>query len=239
MSFTQFIILQIIAHILADFIFQSDKAALEKNQLGFKSKFMKTHVFIVFLLSWVASFQVNFIFGSLAIAVLHGSVDGVKKYIRHNKIAGKYVFFIDQTLHVSALLLVTMVFAHYFEFEPIVQIGLTVKELIIIGAYLFCAKPSNVFIKEILKTFEINFAAKSAEKDMELQNAGKMIGIIERWLVLTFVLLNKYEAVGFLLAAKSILRFKDQETIRTEYVLIGTMLSYGIAIAFGIVTGMM
>jgi hypothetical protein len=52
--------------------------------------------------------------------------------------------------------------------------------------------------------------------------------------VLTFILLNQFEAVGFLLAAKSILRFKEAETLKSEYVLIGTMLSFAIAIAFGI-----
>jgi len=62
-----------------------------------------------------------------------------------------------------------------------------------------------------------------------------LIGIIERFLVLTFVILNQFEAVGFLIAAKSILRFKDDNTIKTEYVLIGTMLSFGIAIALGII----
>ena len=53
-------------------------------------------------------------------------------------------------------------------------------------------------------------------------------------LVLTFVLLNQFEVVGFLIAAKSILRYKSDETIKTEYVLIGTLLSFGIAIVLGI-----
>jgi hypothetical protein len=45
---------------------------------------------------------------------------------------------------------------------------------------------------------------------------------------------NQFDAVGFLIAAKSILRFKDDNTLKTEYVLIGTMLSFGIAIACGL-----
>jgi len=68
----------------------------------------------------------------------------------------------------------------------------------------------------------------------ELLNAGKLIGNIERVLTLTLVLLNQYEIVGFIIAAKSILRFKDTDTSRTEYVLIGTLLSFGIAILLGI-----
>ena len=41
--------------------------------------------------------------------------------------------------------------------------------------------------------------------------------------------------MGFLIAAKSILRFKDDNTVKTEYVLVGTMLSFGLAIALGII----
>jgi hypothetical protein len=71
----------------------------------------------------------------------------------------------------------------------------------------------------------------------ELKNAGKLIGILERILVLTFVIIGKLEVVGFLIAAKSILRYKDTNTIKTEYVLIGTMLSFGIAMLVGLVIG--
>ncbi len=55
------------------------------------------------------------------------------------------------------------------------------------------------------------------------------------WLVLTFILLNQFEAVGFLIAAKSILRYKNDDVLKTEYVLIGTMLSFGISIALGVI----
>lgn len=67
-----------------------------------------------------------------------------------------------------------------------------------------------------------------------LQNAGKYIGILERVLIFVFILTNHFEAVGFLLAAKSIFRFGDLKEAHdlklTEYVLIGTLLSFGIAI---------
>ena len=37
----------------------------------------------------------------------------------------------------------------------------------------------------------------------------------------------------FLVTAKSVLRFKDSQTEKTEYVLAGTLLSFGMAIAVG------
>jgi hypothetical protein len=68
--------------------------------------------------------------------------------------------------------------------------------------------------------------------------AGKYIGIMERNLVFVFIVLNHWEGVGFLLAAKSVFRFgdltKSHEVRLTEYILIGTLLSFGIAIGIAL-----
>lgn len=231
MTLFQLIILQFIAHILADFIFQTDKKAIEKNQNGFKSGFLKSHALIVFSLSWVMSFQINFVFAALTIAFSHWLLDGLKKYLNDHQKFGRYAFFIDQSMHLSVDLIIIYTFIKYFDINPLIRICLDGKKLAMIAGFLICSKPANIFIKEILRAFEIKYESKEDTKNQELQNAGKLIGIIERWLVLILVLLNQFAAVGFLIAAKSILRYQDHETIKTEYVLIGTMLSFGIAIA--------
>lgn len=61
---------------------------------------------------------------------------------------------------------------------------------------------------------------------------------MERLLTLVFVLIGQYEAIGFIIAAKSLLRFKDTDTARTEYVLVGILLSFGIALVCGLAVGM-
>ncbi len=80
---------------------------------------------------------------------------------------------------------------------------------------------------------------KNNDNDDSLKDAGKWIGIIERILVLTFTLAGKYEAIGFLLAAKSVFRFGDlkeaKDRKRTEYILIGTLLSFTISIMLGLI----
>lgn len=40
-----------------------------------------------------------------------------------------------------------------------------------------------------------------------LAKAGMWIGFFERFLIFTFILINQYTAIGFLIAAKSVLRF--------------------------------
>lgn len=73
-----------------------------------------------------------------------------------------------------------------------------------------------------------------------LKDAGRTIGIIERSLILTFILMSQYQAIGFLIAAKSVFRFGDlidtSQRKRTEYILIGTLISFTFSILLGIST---
>jgi hypothetical protein len=61
--------------------------------------------------------------------------------------------------------------------------------------------------------------------------------------VFTFIITGHFEAIGFLLAAKSIFRFGDLKEAKdrrlTEYVLIGTLLSFGIALGTGLLFEML
>jgi hypothetical protein len=234
MNFIQLLILQFIAHILTDFTFQSDSKAKEKNSAGFRSKYLKWHILISFGVSWILSFQFYFIFASLAIALSHWLIDGFKSFFNKKILIGKYMFFIDQFLHLIFIFLISYFFYKLFMINALFNIPLSAKYLAIIGTYLICTKPANIFIRELFNLYDIRLDVKSKGIE-DLPNAGKLIGIIERWLVFTFIMLKQYEAVGFLIAAKSILRYKDTETLKTEYVLIGTMLSFGIAIALGLV----
>ena len=95
---------------------------------------------------------------------------------------------------------------------------------------LLCLKPANIFIKLVLARYNVG-ESKSCS---EVRNAGALIGNLERLLTLILVIFGQFEAVGFVVAAKSLLRFKDTETAKTEYVLAGTFLSFGIAVVLGL-----
>ena len=70
-----------------------------------------------------------------------------------------------------------------------------------------------------------------------LKNAGSYIGMLERLFIFGFVMIGQMQAIGFLLAAKSVFRFGDLRESKdrklTEYMLIGTLLSFGLAIIIG------
>ena len=96
----------------------------------------------------------------------------------------------------------------------------------------------NILIQNIFLVFDIHLKDSNNNQIKSLPQAGHIIGIAERVMTFLFVILGQYEALGFLIAAKSILRFSDKDTSRTEYVLVGTLLSFMIAIltAFGVET---
>lgn len=229
----QLVILQFIAHLLTDYTFQPPVKAREKNEYGFRSKFLKWHILLAFMLSWILSFQLAFVYAAFVIALTHWLIDGIKIHINRNPRFGKYAFFIDQSMHLIIIAVIVLFFDRMFCMQTVIVMTLNTKYLIAAAGFLLCSKPSNILIKEILGVFDIRVRKTGAE-EAELPNAGKLIGTIERWLVIAFIMIGRYEVIGFLLAAKSIMRFKDDEALKTEYLLAGTMLSFGIAVGTGL-----
>lgn len=230
MGIIEFLSLQLIAHLFLDYFFQTRRLAEEKNNKGFKSRFLYVHFVIAFLLSWLLSFQLNFIGGALIIAGSHFLIDGFKKTAARNSVLNHYLFFIDQGLHFLIIGIVVFLFEQWIGIQPIWEGIYSRRFILILTAYLICLKPANIFIREVFRATDIQVTS-----DNEMPNAGKVIGVLERILTLTLILVSQYSAVGFLIAAKSILRYKSDETLKSEYVLIGTLLSFGIAVILGII----
>ena len=71
-----------------------------------------------------------------------------------------------------------------------------------------------------------------------LPNGGRMIGLMERALIVLMVLVDQPAAIGFLIAAKSILRFDMASESRAagEYVIIGTLASFAWALVAAFAT---
>jgi hypothetical protein len=64
---------------------------------------------------------------------------------------------------------------------------------------------------------------------------GKVIGYLERLLVVALILMGSFSAVGFIVAAKSLTRFKQMDDRDwAEYFLLGTLTSFLFAIIFGV-----
>lgn len=95
-----------------------------------------------------------------------------------------------------------------------------------IFGFLMVLNEANIILRFLLKLVGLKSLGKTKEVDEQEYNTGRVIGMLERIFVFLFVLMNQYAAIGFILAAKGVTRFKDFES-RTfaEYVLIGTLFS--------------
>lgn len=94
---------------------------------------------------------------------------------------------------------------------------------------------SAILIRELMSGWTESLSDSIGES---LSNAGKFIGMLERLLVFIFIVTGHWEGIGFLLAAKSVFRFSDLKESKdrkmTEYILIGTLLSFSIALTVGL-----
>jgi hypothetical protein len=109
---------------------------------------------------------------------------------------------------------------------------------IVISAYLLMLRPYGFLIEKLTRRWreELN---NLTTKLIGLKDAGTWIGYVERTIILTFMLIGQYSAIGFLIAAKSIFRFSgkmenEKDRMQAEYILIGTLISFLFAILTGL-----
>ena len=222
------LILQLLAHLVSDFYLQTERSCKSKADNAFKSRHLYIHVLITFACAWLFSFTAGYWWMALSIAVLHLVIDGLKSVCKNVKGA----FFIDQLLHLAVIVAAVVIYNNLCEVALPVWLPET-QVLMWIVAFVFCLRPANFFIQAIFKDAQIS-VPNGGDENQSLPNAGHVIGNVERMLSLVFVMLAQYEAIGFLLAAKSLLRFRETDTVKSEYVLVGTLLSFGIAILIGV-----
>lgn len=214
----------LLAHLVADFVLQTSTSCKSKVEKHWRSVHHYIHAGIVFALSWLVSFDLRFWWCALIIGGLHLCIDVWKSYRKEDVTW----FSLDQLLHLLLLVGVAWLWSSVYEWH--VPFGLEAWWIAAAIAVLICWKPANIFIKLALKHYSVNMPQ---EKDGGF-NAGALIGTIERWLILVFVCLQRYDALGLLIAAKSIIRFGDSQTNKSEYVLAGTLLSIFIAVMAGL-----
>lgn len=220
----------LIAHILGDFYLQNDRQCNNKAKRKFRSPYLYAHSLTIGLLSWLMVPSPDFWWCASIIAFSHCAIDLEKAYMKK----GLSTFICDQLAHIAVLFVISCywtinfhgVSSVPFEFPRIFGVDF----LCLVLAVLLCLKPSNILIKFILERYDIG----NSDSCSEIKNAGALIGDLERLLTFVFVIFGQFEAVGFVVAAKSLLRFKDTDTAKTEYVLAGTFLSFGIAVIIGL-----
>lgn len=222
----------LLAHLTGDFLLQPDSWVKHKENRRLRSGRLYLHAAVHIALTMIVLFDLRLWFVAIAIGLLHLLVDALKIQLQTRKTKRSW-FFIDQALH-----LIVLVAAVFVVQRPDLSIQELISErsLILVTAIVIVTIPSSIVIRMLISQWAPH---TDHDEDDSLQHAGKYIGILERLFVLAFISTGHWEAVGFLITAKSVFRFGDLRKARdrkmTEYVLIGTLLSFGIAVFIGMI----
>ncbi len=228
----------ILAHLVGDFFLQRANWIVERYDKKFKSPRLYLHVTIHAVLALVVMLLAKQGIGvsvlvALVIGVTHLVIDIGKSYTPNDSAVW---FVIDQILHLVVLIAVWVIFTgNGSNLVLLLENQITPDLLLVIIAYIMAIRPLQFMI-----AIAVSKWASKIDNTGSLAQAGAVIGKVERFLVLTFILVDQFAAIGFLIAAKSVLRFgdlKDPNHRRlTEYVLVGTLLSFSGTVVIGLVT---
>jgi Protein of unknown function (DUF3307) len=223
------------AHVLADFVFQTNwMAANKRDPLR-----LLAHIAVV-LITAIATM------GSIhpalfALAAAHLVLDAGKAWLPWRGLAP---FLLDQTLHVATLIAVAVwvpdLWALGLWGMPAEAGWLSWGEATpdLIPALMTLAIGLIVATRAGGFAIGLYMAQWAGTLPVGLKNGGRAIGMLERGLIFLLVMVGQPGGIGFLIAAKSVLRFGTVGDDRafSEYVIIGTLASFAWAIAAAFAT---
>ncbi|TYR33602.1 DUF3307 domain-containing protein [Sphingobacterium phlebotomi] len=230
----------LLAHLIGDFVLQPKKWVQKRREhIGYLLLHIAIHaaLLVVFFIPELSDQWQVILFISCA----HLLIDSGKIYFEKKLPRRAFLLFIaDQTLHILSLIVVVWyTYGLPIDWETL----LSTKNLLYVLAFVLI-----VFVSPIM--LRVFFSKWTSEADVvtkpknSLVDAGMLIGIMERLLIVLFIQVGFLSGIGFLLGAKSIFRFGDltnaKDTKFTEYILVGTLASFviGIAIGYGLRLGL-
>ncbi|MDC6406019.1 MULTISPECIES: DUF3307 domain-containing protein [Maribacter] len=220
----------LLAHLIGDFMLQPTKWVIHKEANKAASKFLYLHVLVHFMLYMLFLWDFQKWWIALFLSMGHLIIDMAKLYVNPLFKNKSIPFFLDQILHILTI----YVFVYFTNLHEQTMALIQGLDWPLVLAIVFVTTPSAIIMGKLLEGMsnQINTDHKS------LPNAGTYIGIIERLFVLTFIIIGRWEAIGLLITAKSVFRFNDLKESNsrklTEYILIGTLVSFGLAILTGL-----
>jgi hypothetical protein len=226
---TIWLIKLILSHLLTDFILQPAEWVDERSRKHFASPALYAHAVLT---AGIAYIFIGWRYWAVALIILvtHYMIDVWKSYRPRTF---RY-FLIDQLLHLVIICACWLVTFQYWNIWADLRRRLDTDSNIwlITAGFVAVTAPAGILIGELTR----QWSGRIDDPGNSLVNAGKWIGIAERIIVMVLVLQGQYSAIGLLVAAKGIIRFseKDRQEIKTEYLVIGTLLSIGIAIFTGL-----
>lgn len=227
----------ILGHLIADFVLQSDAMVRGKRRLPI----LALHVAIVAVTAWAALGFPPEPALILLIAGSHLIIDAVK--LQWGR-PGFAAFAADQAGHLAMIAIgsavVPAAFAEGLWTQPeaiarIPWLGRLPEAMTLASGVLATVWAGGYGVAELMR--DLGPGARP-EHNASLPRGGRLIGRLERLMILILVLIDEPAGIGFLITAKSILRFgelgadRGTETAHriSEYVIIGTLASFAWAL---------
>jgi hypothetical protein len=213
----------LLAHFVGDFFLQPKRWVESKEQEKLRSRALYYHILVHGILLLIFTLKPAVWLPIIILTVSHFVIDAIKISFQTESTRLQW-FFLDQAFH-----LLTIGVVWYFWSGDSIHVTAfnSINFWLIVLAIVFLTHPTSHIIRNLISRIPL------LPENPSITDAGKYIGMIERVFILIFMITNHWQAVGFILAAKSIFRFGDLKGDNrklTEYVLIGTLLSFGIAI---------
>lgn len=219
-----------ISHLLGDFILFAGNPQTENTKKLWRSKWLLLHTATHFIGAWIALWDISYWPYALVISLSHYVGDLAGGALSYRP---QLRFVADQLFHLLIILIVITLITGV----SLVDLANTINiSWITVAGLLAVTLPAAKLISVFLSRWP---PAKASEKLKGMASAGQWIGILERMLIYGFIVTGHWEGIGFLLAAKSIFRFGDLSSSKdiylTEYIMVGTLLSFCIAVITGVV----
>jgi hypothetical protein len=232
------------AHMVGDFLLQTDRIVANKHKLGV----LLMHAGVVAGLSYLACGAWTTWLIPVAVLLAHAAIDAVKARVPNERPAP---FLLDQLAHAVSLIVIAWAAARQGPTLAGAELfgEIYLQAMIVVSGVILGIFAGGVLIglavRPLLNQLEdaqrqAGGEAHSDPQSRGFDNGGKLIGQLERALILLFTLTGQPAAVGFLIAAKSIFRFGELRDARNrmeaEYIIIGTLMSFGIGVLAAWVT---
>lgn len=226
------LIKMLLAHVVGDFVLQPNSWVKDKLKYKHRSLYLYLHILIhLVALFIVFGFDFTYWLIFLIVPLSHFVIDLVKINL-HKKGNARWLFAADQSAHLLVIIGMSLI---YIPDYTISESLFSQQNLFLLLCLLLLTSAYSVIMQVLMSRWVV----KEDEENQSLPAAGKYIGMLERVFIFAFVLLNQWSAIGFLITAKSVFRFGDLSRAKdrklTEYILIGTLLSFGLAILTGLV----
>ena len=237
-----------LAHLLTDFVLQSDQMVANKKRgaaLAYAGHgvifFVSASAFLGFAIPGL-TLSPGFYASILGLTLVHLIIDWLKlRLVRSETVAdGAATFLGDQVVHgltvfLTAWLIIRPPFGTLLAKVHWAQSAIQ-KPLVVSVVYIGVIFGGGYIVRFLTKPLTKQDMSILGETTNEMQNAGMYIGWLERFVVLTALVLQSPATVGLILTAKSIARYPEMKSVRfAEYFLIGTLLSMSLGIVGGLI----